>query len=512
MSPIRVWAVPGVDNSRSSELIPPGLPVFWKSGSPNHFRLLKGWLSLCDGGRCGYQGECRRNSNTLPTRLLDLGEGGIHTDTVYLRGTAEISTNPAETRYIALSHCWGEKMKGMTPEWCTTYDNESTRKKEGFSIDEVLPKTFKDTIKVARAIGVRYLWIDSLCIMQGDGGDWNTEATKMTEVFKNAYCTIAAASAEDSDQGFLDQRESDFPYAMVPNSSHGKVFVCRATDDFPGDVENGVLNTRAWVLQERLLSARTIHFTKRQTYWECGGGVRCETLTNMRNGNHSFRYDPNFPGSIGDRSLTAQIKLVQDLFEQYTTLSLTYQNDRPTAIHSLAMELGKALDTNVAYGIFGKAPFLHRSLLWRGLGCSLKQILPELPSWSWMAYHVNDEQSKDAAKIKYQDVEDVEWDKSVRLVEQQEAGNNRWILKARVMRRRDTSEEDGDKEDLYFDLGQALDDVRYAVMGRKADANPTYYVLVVQGSPASGWKRVGMGLVPKRYILFDDQDIVAKIW
>ncbi|KAK4206249.1 hypothetical protein QBC37DRAFT_139858 [Rhypophila decipiens] len=159
MSPIRVWAVP--DNSRSSELIPPGLPVFWKSGSPNHFRLLKGWLSLCDGERCGYWGKCRRNSNTLPTRLLDLGEGGIHTDKVYLRGTAEISTNPAETRYIALSHCWGEKMKGMTPEWCTTCDNESKRKKEGFSIEEVLPKTFKDTIKVARAIGVRYLWIDS---------------------------------------------------------------------------------------------------------------------------------------------------------------------------------------------------------------------------------------------------------------------------------------------------------------------------------------------------------------
>jgi len=69
---------------------------------------------------------------------------------------------------------------------------------------------------------------------------------------------------------------------MVPNSSHGKVYICTSIDDFPGDVEEGLLNKRAWVLQERALLRRTIYFTKRQTYWECGGGVRCETLTYMR--------------------------------------------------------------------------------------------------------------------------------------------------------------------------------------------------------------------------------------
>jgi hypothetical protein len=53
-------------------------------------------------------------------------------------------------------------------------------------------------------------------------------------------------------------------------------------DKFQVDVLGGTLNTRAWVLQERALSRRTLHFTDRQTYWECGGGVRCETLTYMR--------------------------------------------------------------------------------------------------------------------------------------------------------------------------------------------------------------------------------------
>jgi hypothetical protein len=59
------------------------------------------------------------------------------------------------------------------------------------------------------------------------------------------------------------------------------VYVCDAIDDFNRDVENGQLNRRGWVLQERALARRTIYFADRQTYWECGQGVRCETLTKM---------------------------------------------------------------------------------------------------------------------------------------------------------------------------------------------------------------------------------------
>ena len=104
----------------------------------------------------------------------------------------------------------------------------------------------------------------------------------MASVFKNAYCTIAATSAENSQKGFLKRSTETPQYALVPNSSHGAVFVSTAMDDFEGDVGKGVLNSRAWVLQERALARRTIHFTTRQMYFECGGGIRCETLTYMQ--------------------------------------------------------------------------------------------------------------------------------------------------------------------------------------------------------------------------------------
>jgi hypothetical protein len=270
------------DDSRRSKSIQPGRPVFLQSGSPRHFKLIKEWLRLCDKGECSRSGGCcpKANGAPMPTRVIDVRKHKIGCDTVRLIWKDKMRQG---IRYVALSHCWGKLTEEQKDSWCTTRKNEEHRRTQGFPVEQ-LPPTFQDAIKVTRELDQRYLWIDSLCIIQGKGGDWETEAKKMETVFRNAYCTIAATSAEDSTKGFLSRpvEESNLQYVTVPKSSHGKVYVCTSTDDFPGDVEEGVLNKRAWVLQERALSRRTIHFTNRQTYWECGGGVRCETLTYMR--------------------------------------------------------------------------------------------------------------------------------------------------------------------------------------------------------------------------------------
>jgi hypothetical protein len=141
-------------------------------------------------------------------------------------------------------------------------------------------------VTVTRKLGVRFLWIDSLCIIQpreGDQGqdsDWDMESKKMEAVFSSAYCTISASSATDSTKGFLNPR-SPRQYVTVQDASGTLLYICQNSDDFRRDVENGVLSKRGWVLQERALSRRTIHFTKNQTYWECGKGIRCESLINM---------------------------------------------------------------------------------------------------------------------------------------------------------------------------------------------------------------------------------------
>lgn len=102
----------------------------------------------------------------------------------------------------------------------------------------------------------------------------------MEDVFASAYCTIAATSAVDSNAGFLARNRST-EYVRVQDTAGNQVYVCAHMDDFENDVEQAELNKRAWVMQERVLAKRTIHFSANQTYWECGEGVYCENLTIM---------------------------------------------------------------------------------------------------------------------------------------------------------------------------------------------------------------------------------------
>lgn len=182
-------------------------------------------------------------------------------------------------QYIALSHPWGNSPPN--DHFCTTTANISERLSKGILIDK-LPDTFKHAVRVTQALGLQYLWIDSLCIIQGDDGDFATEAKHMETVFSSAYFVIAASRAKGTSSGFLDERRSRKFVRFEAKSTGLPFYVCEAIDNFQRDVIEGPLNKRGWVLQERALARRTIYFTEHQTYWECGEGVRCETLTRMK--------------------------------------------------------------------------------------------------------------------------------------------------------------------------------------------------------------------------------------
>jgi hypothetical protein len=244
-----------------------GFPVLPGGKDSLRFALLQAWLEWCDNGH-----GCKRHDNKLkiPTRLLCVADQ----DKLRLVSGRHVGA----AKYVALSHCWGKLKPNEVPPYCTTIGNISDREK-GFSITN-LPLTFRDAIEVAQGLDIQYLWIDSLCIIQGDGGDWEHEAKRMEDVYTSAYCTIAATSAADSNTGFLERKVIS-EYVSIQDDSGRHVYVCTDVADFDEDIESAELNQRGWVMQERLLSCRTIHFGTKQVYWECGEGVYCEDLTRL---------------------------------------------------------------------------------------------------------------------------------------------------------------------------------------------------------------------------------------
>jgi hypothetical protein len=261
-----------------------GLPVLSEPSSNVFFELIKLWLRDCDT----QHADCRpmpqfrtheSDSQEFPTRLIDVGTMANN----QLRLLETHDELPVSQEYIALSHPWGD-IKNYPP--FSTWRKDGTGL--GHDIDTFkcaipygkLPATFKDAVDCTRALGVRYLWIDSICIIQGKDGDFNQEAKNMERVFSGAYCVIAASRATNQHDGFLGPRPQR-NFITLERVKGSPFYICDPIDDFSKDVIEGSLNQRGWVLQERALARRTIFFTENQTYFECGNGIRCETLTSM---------------------------------------------------------------------------------------------------------------------------------------------------------------------------------------------------------------------------------------
>ncbi|KAK4496275.1 hypothetical protein PRZ48_012255 [Zasmidium cellare] len=331
-----------------------------------------------------FDPEC--NSNSLLRDLILLVKEQLLV--VALPGTQE-AVNSGKARIDA-----GRLVQELT----TLVDRSKMPGQERSESPAVL---LQEAIQLTRDIGLEYLWVDALCIIQGPGGDFNDEAERMEQVFSAAYCVIAASRAKGVSDGFLGRR-AQRKTVMMPNHS---LFLCEDIDDFQQDVIDGHLNQRGWVLQERALARRTIYFAERQTYWECGKGVRCETFTRMTKGmldafsadqltskQASFLGDSDFPRMAEKDTKGGRIVLFESLYEQYCRLKFTNDYDKPIAIAGLERRLCRAFDTDGGFGLFNI--YLERSLLWqRDIADTPRLTKIEMPpgreyvpSWSWMAY------------------------------------------------------------------------------------------------------------------------------
>ncbi|KAH6665936.1 hypothetical protein B0J14DRAFT_660071 [Halenospora varia] len=481
-----------------------GLPRLPSRGTRAHLDLLRRWLKVCDENHK----QCRPRTGFLPTRIIDVGH-----DTTDASIKLCTTIGAQVEKYAALSHCWGAQTTWQHHSLSTS-NIKALHHKINFGR---LPKTFQDAITVTRALGIRYLWIDSLCIIQDSKSDWAAEATLMEDVFSSACCTIAASSANSSD-GFLGSR-STRNFVTIPTASDGPYYICDTIDDFRTDVEEGLLNRRGWVLQERALSPRTIHFTSNQAYWECGEGIRSETLSKLRNSKAAFLGDPQFPKSSLKYLKGGRIRLFEILYERYSSLAFTYMTDRAVAIIGLEKRLLTTFDTKGGFGALDL--YLHRSLLWKGPDTlRMKRLVypadQSVPSWSWMAVDgpisylevpLGKADWNDKLKSPFKSAKDISanyW--------QIGKGHPRLELKAEarkfVLARTNTL-----KRLITFDIEPSvgLEDMRCVVVGKQKLVSShdlqKHYVLAVVPLHSEGpgiFERAGVGTVDKKLISFEE--------
>lgn len=206
-----------------------------------------------------------------------------------------------------------------------------------------MPRTYRDAVLLTRAVGIQYIWIDSLCIVQDDKEDWEKESTTMARIYRNACFTLCAL-VDSCDDGFLHREPSArIPFRSFVNDSIHGMYSFRETwqrwvpgtyyglkiDFLESDLIVAKWTTRGWTLQEELFSFRLLQCSKRMIYYNC---------------NEKFCSEDEFyqDGNWRDDFLTTLERFPHDFFPWYSTVReychrlLTYEEDRLPAVSALA--------------------------------------------------------------------------------------------------------------------------------------------------------------------------------
>lgn len=253
--------------------IPPGITGRLPQ-KPNDVRVTQEWLSQCQKNhtKCkivnGVHSQIDR-----PLRLVNVGN----------RDGSEIPRleegQNCNGDYLTLSYRWGD------PSSITQTTKENVAQfKHKLPIDS-LSRIFQDAIEFTRLIDIKYIWIDSLCIVQDDPEEKATEVQRMAQIYEGSLLTLSASVTTSGDSALLIERQR-FNVVEVPkfqSDTYNREQQFYVTDqilsDFSDDVLNGVLGSRGWCFQERLLASRLLHFGRDQLHWECHEGIWSESNT-----------------------------------------------------------------------------------------------------------------------------------------------------------------------------------------------------------------------------------------
>ncbi|KAK4450331.1 heterokaryon incompatibility protein-domain-containing protein [Podospora aff. communis PSN243] len=375
-----------------------GPPLVPHALHPANVNWVRSEIDQCE--RLHSHGATSGNDNFLPSRLIDVGhdDSGVSPRLVITDYRLRRRCPP----YVALSYCWGTPADSAT-QFKTTKASLPART-AGFATN-TMTNVMQDAVATTRALGIRYIWIDAVCIIQDDLADWEIESSTMRDVYENAHVTICTIASPSCHTGFLERNPPaitvPFQSAIDP-SIKGSISLrtgglATPTPYIDHDIDltfqesenDGKWAQRAWTFQESMLSTRKLYFGSFQLAFSCPKHTTTDTGLAYLNGDNQHGVIP-FPTHPQSRH-----EAWHEVVIRFASRDLTHEKDRLPAFSGLARVMG--LGPEQYYAGHWK-PYLAVSLCWlRDVNAMIPppptrdQILRHkaaddtygAPSWSW---------------------------------------------------------------------------------------------------------------------------------
>ncbi|RSM04208.1 hypothetical protein CDV31_010136 [Fusarium ambrosium] len=361
------------------------------TGSEQAFFTARAWL-----GNCRYSPQhsvCRQYPMDLqiaekgyPLRLVRVGDGLDHI--VLIEGVTGLKP------YAALSYC--RESSGIATQ--TTQANLEKHMKE--IPFEKLPTFFQEAILATRGLGIEYIWIEALCIIQDDSRDWSCHVQRIPEIFSQAELTISSLVANSTSDRLFHPRPTR-SLSLVPI----EVWRCKkgrgwfkaginrcytlsrrwyAEQSF---ATSGPVHSQVWAFQEHLFSRRILHFGDGMLHWECP----CRYATEA-DPTPVFSVNSKNPLNISGRK-EARNTLLQggssglSIFwmkqiERYSKLTLSKPSDRLPAFLGFSRYMEKRLQSTCLGGVM-MGENLLQNLCWDVKPSEVEEVV--LPTWTWVS-------------------------------------------------------------------------------------------------------------------------------
>jgi hypothetical protein len=360
--------------------------AIWQAVSTTNTRpesclsTIRAWMDNCtvDHSFC-KQLRDKGDSTWHPTRLVDVSLETLGT-------SIRLEDDPAklvEAEYSTLSYCWGPN-----PQFRKLHIGKYNDFKQGIRISD-LPKTVQDAVFLTRALNLRFIWIDALCIVQDsvDHEDWLQESLKMSQVYGRSYINIAASSSATAEGGLFRERDpiSVSGVFVKPYGDENEGYIITQERHWLGNLQFEPLNLRAWALQERRLSSRTLHFTDDQIYWECASLCASEVYPNGKPWDDNWSLRQKKMAASRDPTLATlheRHNAWWELVWEYSKGALSVPTDRLVAIAGLAKSYNVVPEDEYVTGHW-RLDMPHGLMWFADESRSKSKETYLAPTWSW---------------------------------------------------------------------------------------------------------------------------------